>query len=392
VSGISAVHHWHGTASVVVPTYNERDNVAILIARLAAVLPADRAEIIIVDDSSDDTGAAVLAAAATVEIPVRLLHREPHERIGGLGGAVLHGLQAATGEWAVVMDGDLQHPPETVPLLLAAKELGRADAVVASRYVNGGSASGLSGGWRRWGSSGAGALARSLFPRALRGCTDPMTGFFAVRRAALHGVELRPDGFKILLEILARAGTLRVREVPFRFAERHAGDSKAGLGQALVYLRHLARLRTAGTPGRLAGFLVVGASGLIPNLGAMILLQRAGVHYLEATVIATLLAITWNFVLSDHLIFRGRRSGKAHQRYVGYLGLNLLDVVLRLPMMAVLVGGLRVPVITATLACTAVISAARFAALNRFLYRHVPVTVPRPAAGPSIVLNIREAA
>jgi dolichol-phosphate mannosyltransferase len=219
-----------------------------------------------------------------------------------------------------------------------------------------------------------------------------MSGFFAVRKAALKGVELRPDGFKILLEILARAGTLQVAEVPFTFAERLAGDSKANLAQAFIYLRHLARLRTAGTPGRLAGFLAVGASGLIPNLGAMIVLQRAGVHYLPATVIATVLAITWNFVLSDFLIFRRRRSGRVHRRYAGYLGLNVLDVVLRLPMMAVLVGLLAMNALLATLVCTAVISGARFAALDRFLYRKVSAVSSRPRELPAVVLDIREAA
>jgi dolichol-phosphate mannosyltransferase len=290
------------------------------------------------------------------------------------------------------MDGDLQHPPETVPQLLMAKEAEGTDAVVASRYVDGGSATGLADTWRRWGSSGAGGLAKVLFPRALRDCTDPMSGFFAVRRAALSGVELRPDGFKILLEILARAGTLQVREVPFTFAERFAGDSKADLKQALVYLRHLARLRTSGTPGRLAGFLAIGASGLIPNLGAMILLMRAGMHYLAATVIATVLAITWNFVLSDLLIFRKRRSGKVHRRYAGYLGLNLLDVVARLPMMAVLVGLLALDTLMATLVCTAVISGARFAALDKFLYRKASTVAARTADVPGVVLDIREAA
>jgi dolichol-phosphate mannosyltransferase len=383
---------WQGTASIVVPTYNERDNVRTLIERLDAVLPSDRAEIIVVDDSSDGTPDAVYAAAAVANIPVRLIHREPDDRIGGLGGAVLRGLEAANGEWVVVMDGDLQHPPETVPHLLHAKETAGTDAVVASRYVDGGAATGLADRWRRWGSTGAGGLAKLLFPRALRDCTDPMSGFFAVRRAALKGVELRPDGFKILLEILARAGTLQVREVPFTFAERLAGDSKAGLSQALVYLRHLARLRTSGTPGRLAGFLAIGASGLIPNLGAMIALERAGMHYLPATVIATVLAITWNFVLSDLLIFRKRRSGRVHRRYAGYLSLNVLDVVLRLPMMAVLVGLLVMNTLVATLVCTAVISGARFAALDKFLYRKVPVIIPRPSDVPAVVLDIREAA
>jgi dolichol-phosphate mannosyltransferase len=382
---------WAGTASIIVPTYNERDNVRSLIERLDAVLPHDRADIIVVDDSDDDTPAAVLAAAAVSKIPVQLLHREPGARDGGLGGAVLHGLRAATGEWVVVMDGDLQHPPEAVPRVLAEKDAGPADAVVASRYVDGGSASGLADTWRRWGSSGAGGLAKVLFPRALRDCTDPMSGFFAVRRAALAGVDLRPDGFKILLEILARTGVLRVREIPFIFGEREAGTSKAGLKQAIVYLRHLARLRSKGTPGKLAGFLAVGASGLIPNLLAMIVLQQAGLHYLPATVIATLLAMTWNFALSDTLLFRKQRRGPLYRRYASYLSLNVIDVVLRLPMMAALVGGLGMPVILSTILSTAVVSGVRFAALDRLVYRPAPAKTPIPATVLSLD-DLREAA
>lgn len=366
------------TISVIVPTYNERENVEALIRRLETVLPAERSEVLVVDDSSDDTPDVVRAVAAASTVPVRLIHRPPNERTGGLGGAVLLGLREATGEWAVVMDGDLQHPPERVPALIAAatQAADPPDAVVASRYRSGGDAGGLDGGWRRWGSSGAGGLAKLLFPRSLRDCTDPMSGFFLVRRASLEDLDLRPDGFKILLEILVRISRPSVTEVPFTFADRHGGESKANWRQAAVYLRHLVRLRMHGQPARLAGFLAIGASGLIPNLAVMLLLDSWGVNYLVSTVIATYLAMTWNFVLSDLSVFRGRRSGQFMLRYLGYLVLNVADIVIRLPLMAVLVEVARLGVVSATLVSTVLMSSLRFAALDKLIYRAVPLRVP----------------
>jgi dolichol-phosphate mannosyltransferase len=181
-----------------------------------------------------------------------MLHRAPEERLGGLGGAVQAGLATVTAPWTVVMDGDLQHPPERVADLLAAAE-GGADLVVASRYCGNGSAKGLSSRARSVGSSGATRLARLLFPRILAPVTDPMSGFFAVRTAAVNPTALRPLGFKILLEVLIRIPRLQVTEVPFEFAERQAGKSKASWQEMARYLRQLVTLRVA-TFGRMPGW------------------------------------------------------------------------------------------------------------------------------------------
>src|SRR5262252_5381357 len=165
---------------VLVPTRNEAGNVGPLVARLSPVLAALGGEVLFVDDSDDHTSAAVAAAARAAAVPVRLLHRARAGRTGGLGGAVQEGLAAATARWTVVMDGDLQHPPEQVPNLIAAAERG-ADLVVATRYAGDGRADGLSSRFRGLASRGAGGAARLLFPRALAGVSDPMSGFFAVR-------------------------------------------------------------------------------------------------------------------------------------------------------------------------------------------------------------------
>ena len=161
---------------------------------------------------------------------------------------MVDGLRAADAPWVCVLDADLQHPPELVPLLLAAAERDEADLVVASRYRGGGRADGL-GPARALISAACGSAAKLLFPMRLDGVTDPMSGFFLVRRSVVCLDELRPRGFKILLELLVRHGGLRTTEVPYTFADRHAGESKGTLREGLTYLGSLTNLRLGrGTP------------------------------------------------------------------------------------------------------------------------------------------------
>jgi dolichol-phosphate mannosyltransferase len=229
------------TVTVVVPTFNERDNIAILIDRLGTVLATVDAEVLVVDDSRDDTADVALAAGATGRLPVRVIQR-PHP-VGGLAGAVTEGLLSSEADFVVVMDGDLQHPPELVPELLRVAVDRAQDVVVASRYCAEGQAGGLGGLWRQAVSGASTLLARGLFPaRVGRMCTDPMTGFFCVRRGTVDTSRLRPRGFKILLEILA-LHDLRVAEIPFTFGDRHDGESKASWRNGLHFLVQLGELR-----------------------------------------------------------------------------------------------------------------------------------------------------
>ena len=199
---------------VIVPTRNERGNVAPLIDRLGRALAGHAAEILFVDDSDDETPAGARSAQ------------------GGLGGAVLAGIQATDAAWVVVMDGNLQHPPEVVPELLHEGE--EFDIVVASRYCGDGAADRLRSRYRELVSSSASAVARLAFPRRLARVTDPLSGFFAVRVAALDAASLRPQGFKILLEILRRSP----RWVSwFRFAAREQDKSDASWREAARFIR-----------------------------------------------------------------------------------------------------------------------------------------------------------
>ncbi len=227
--------------TVVVPTRNESPNVELLVDRLAHALGGDTGwEVIFVDDSDDDTPDAIVAQRRA-DRAIRLHHRPAGQRFGGLGGAVQDGFAAAGGEVIVVMDGDLQHPPEAVPTLLATIGAGEADLVVGTRYAGAGIAGGLSGPWRRGVSSTSRMLVHALIPRS-RPLTDPLSGLFAFKRSVIEGVTLEANGFKILLEVVARGRWHRAVNVAYRFDRRYAGRSKASLHQGLLFTQHLIRL------------------------------------------------------------------------------------------------------------------------------------------------------
>jgi len=288
--------------SVVIPTFNEAPNVAELVTRIENALVGHDAEILFVDDSTDDTPDVVTRVAGEHAIPVRLLHRD--EPVGGLSGAVIAGLRAAEGEWAVVMDGDLQHRPETLPSVLAKGLSSGADVVVASRHVDGGSSDGLSGGIRRVVSQLSIKVTKALFPSRLHGTSDPMSGFFGVRRGAVKLDGLHPRGFKILLEILARQ-SLTIEEVPLVFDARLAGTSKADMKQGIALGRQLFDLKF----GRISGFAAIGALGAVANLFILWGLQKFGVGYLAAACVAAVVTIIGNFLLQERFIFNDLKAG-----------------------------------------------------------------------------------
>lgn len=266
--------------SVIIPTRNEAENIHPLLQRLLPQLPVG-SEVIFVDDSNDDTPQRIQVAALQYPI-IRLLHRPPGARSGGLGGAVLDGLQISRCDWVAVMDADLQHPPELLPRLVAAGHLHQAEIVIASRYRENGQAHGLHL-LRLAISRASTTLARLAFPRRLRHVTDPLNGFFLLRRKVIKLDQLQPRGFKILLEILVRNPHLRVAEVSYVFGSRYARQSKAGLREGSRYLTQLATLRFGEERTRFAGFATVGLSGLVVNsLALFAMVEFARLHYLSS--------------------------------------------------------------------------------------------------------------
>ena len=194
-------------------------------------------EVVFVDDSTDGTDKLIQAVAA-MDPRVRLFHREGER---GLATAVVSGFRRARGERLVVMDADLQHPPELVPMMLEAMDRTGADIVVPSRYVAGGSTAGFA--WPRKVMSLVARWLAYWFVPAARITTDPLSGFFVVRRRVVDGVELTPVGWKVLLEVLAKGRYLKVHDLPYAFRARNAGLSKLTLRQQWEFLQHLARLR-----------------------------------------------------------------------------------------------------------------------------------------------------
>jgi dolichol-phosphate mannosyltransferase len=357
--------------SVVVPTKNESGNVEPLVERLQSALPV-AAEVVFVDDSSDDTPVAIKRARRRSDIAVRLIHRRPEERRGGLGGAVVEGLRAARAPWVCVMDADLQHPPERVHDLLARAQEGDVDLVVASRYANGGSSN--LGAARGAVSRLSNLCARLLFPRRLRGVTDPMTGFFLVRKDAVDPDTLRPQGFKILLEILARTRGLRVAEIPFDFGERLAGESKASVHEGLTYLGQLARLRMGEKSWVFSRFGLVGVTGLAVNTAVFAALYAAGLHYLLAAFVATQASTLWLFVLTDRWVFAGRVNRRsAGSRIVAYFAMNNLAFVVRGPLLVLLITALGLNPLLGNLVSLLALTVVRFVVADSWIWKEVGV-------------------
>ncbi|PZS40678.1 MAG: dolichol-phosphate mannosyltransferase [Pseudonocardiales bacterium] len=360
--------------SIVVPTCNEAGNVAEVVDQLHSVMPSEvQFEIIFVDDSTDQTPQVISAVAQRHDTPISLLHREVPD--GGLGGAVLEGFRRARGEWVIVMDGDLQHPPEVIPALLSAGNDDAAELVVATRYASGGGSNdGLSSGTRQLISQLCTVVAHLLFPRLLRGVSDPMSGFFLMRATAINLTSLRPLGYKILLELLVRTRPKHIVEVPYRFQERHEGKSKSSLREGLRFFRHLTRLRLstidlAGTPvGRKLAFGAVGLSGFLPNLSMVWLLTAVlTVPYALAAVLATEVAIGWNFLLIDR-VFTGACRWGWWWRFGSFAVLNNADLLWRIPLLVLLVDSTRLPLLPATAVTLLVSFAARFIITDRLIY------------------------
>ena len=301
--------------TIVVPTRNEAENIPKLVRGLRESLSDLDYRVVFVDDSTDGTP-GVIQDLAGEDGRVQLIRREGAERRGGLSTAVTTGMDLFSGasEYTCVMDADLQHPPEKVREMLETARRTDADVVVASRYAPGGTYAGLSGRVRRAVSVGAKYLAQLIF-REARKTSDPMTGFFLVKNESISGLQFRPTGFKVLLEILVCAPELKVVEVPFDFQARNAGVSKATMRQGFDYLAHILSLFWyVPSAGRFWKFALVGASGVLVNMVTLIVLaEYFHAHKVIAWMFAVGLSILSNFLLNNAFTWRDiRHSSRIH--------------------------------------------------------------------------------
>jgi dolichol-phosphate mannosyltransferase len=291
--------------SVVVPTFNERDNVTKLYQKLVATLKGVAWEVIFVDDNSPDATWDVVRDLARQDSRVRCLRRIGRR---GLSGACIEGILASSAPFAAVMDADLQHDETQLPKMLSLLQSGQAELVVGSRYIEGGSADSFN---RQ--RAGASALATEVAKRVLGvAIKDPMSGFFMIRRDHFEQLapQLSTQGFKILLDIVATAhGKLRTVEVPFTFGSRLHGESKLDSMVALDFLGLvLAKLTNDVVSLRFLMFAMVGGTGLFVHLGTLyIALKLFEVPFAEAQAAGAFVAMTSNFILNNFFTYRDQR-------------------------------------------------------------------------------------
>ena len=291
--------------SVIIPTYNERDNLEELISRLDRCLAGVHWEVIFVDDDSPDGTSEAITAIALSDPRVRSIRRVGRR---GLSTACIEGMASSSAPFLAVMDADLQHDEKLLPEMLQRLTNGNYDLAVGSRYVEGGSL----GDWSR----GRRILSRvaTISAQKLTRCSiaDPMSGFFMLRREvflqAIHN--LSGQGFKILLDILASTPKpLRIVELPYRFGIRLAGESKLTSMVTLEYGFLLAdKLFGGAFPLRFFVFSLVGGSGILVHLLLLWIsftkLQRP---FFDSQVVATVSAMIYNFLLNNNITYRDRR-------------------------------------------------------------------------------------
>jgi dolichol-phosphate mannosyltransferase len=291
--------------SVVVPTFNERDNVTTLYRRLETALAGLAWEVVFVDDNSPDGTWEVVRGLARQDNRVRCIRRIGRR---GLSGACIEGILASSAPCAAVIDADLQHDETQLPKMLALLQTGKIDLVVGSRYIEGGSADSFNKG-----RAGASQLATEVAKRALRvEIADPMSGFFMIRRDRFEHLapQLSTQGFKILLDIVATAqGELRIQEIPYSFGSRLHGESKLDSMVALDFLGLvLAKLTHDVVSLRFLLFAMVGSIGVFVHFATLyIVLKGFDQPFAVAQGCGALLAMTSNFVLNNFLTYRDQR-------------------------------------------------------------------------------------
>jgi dolichol-phosphate mannosyltransferase len=291
--------------AIVVPTYNEADNIAPLMAKLEAAMPSGGWEVIFVDDNSPDGTADVVRALSLIDPKVRCLKRVGRR---GLSSACIEGVLATAAPFVAVIDADMQHDERLLPRMLDRLRIGDLDIVIGSRNVEGGGMGDFDAR-RVWISEMASRFGRSVIRANL---TDPMSGFFMVRRSFFETVapHLCNDGFKILFDVFASAPTApRFVELPYEFRSREYGASKLDSRVALDYVQLVVSKLTRGLiPPRFFLFAAVGLIGLAVHLVTLGIENRLlGVSFVPAQLMATFLAMVFNYALNNATTYRDRQ-------------------------------------------------------------------------------------
>jgi len=344
--------------SIIIPTYNESENIIQVLKSIGEHISKDIAtEAIVIDDNSPDgTGRIVEDYINDAEnktgYTIGVIHRKTKS---GLSSAILDGIQHSSGETIVVMDSDFSHPPKIIPQLIEEIKTSKYDIVIASRYTEGGEVSGWS-------------TKRKLISKTAKGIakvglgvneSDPMSGFFAFNRNVLEGIKFDAIGYKMLLEILVKTRGAKVKEIPYTFTDRTRGSSKLDSSTMFDYVKsvwklyrygHTAKVSDTRTSARFiskAGrFYTVGASGLLVNYLVSLLFADAIINfwYIHATVIGIAISMSSNFILNKIWTFEDRNfeAKKTLAQYGKFVGFSSLGALIQLGMVYVLVGNYQV--------------------------------------------------
>jgi dolichol-phosphate mannosyltransferase len=339
--------------SIIIPTYNESQNIIQILKSIKDNLPKNiNTQAIVVDDNSPDgTGKVVDDYLKNLKkitnYTIEIIHRKTKD---GLGSAILKGIQQAKGDMIVVMDSDFSHPPQIIPKLVESIKKYQCDIAVASRYINGGKIQGWS-------------LKRKLMSKfatlvAKKGLgidtKDPMSGFFAFKRNIIKELNIDGIGYKFLLEILVKTKGVNIKEIPYTFQDRKLGNSKLGIKTILDYYKSVWKLYRYGKPlekqekrssvkflSKAARFYTVGATGFVVNY-VISLLFAGGISdmwYLHATIVGIIASITTNFILNKTWTFGDRdfRIKKTISQYGKFAMFSSLGALVQLVMVYFLV-------------------------------------------------------
>jgi len=356
------------TFSIIIPTYNESENILRLINEIEKNLPpSDFTEIVIVDDNSPDgTGKLVQsyindrydekqkeAGTKTTNCIVKIVIRTGKN---GLIPAIMDGVKQSSGRNVIIMDADFSHPPEVIPKMMQELKMNPHSIIIGSRYIAGGKVV----GWpkrRKLLSTGASFLAR--FGLNVRRVKDPMSGLFALPRELMENISIDTKGYKILLEILVKNKEIPIKEIPYTFIDRKSGKSKMDNGVILNYVEAIWQLYRHGQKSgqviinekinersvlflsKVGRYYTVGISGLIINYVVSFLLANdvansirllSNVWYLEASIIGAAISFTSNFFFNKYWTFEDRRFevGSTARQYISFVGMSAIGLIIQI--------------------------------------------------------------
>ena len=350
---MSSLKQSEAQVSIIIPTYNESENIIQVLKSIGDHLPKDIAtEAIVVDDNSPDGTGKVVEdyindTQNKIGYTIDVIHRKTKS---GLSSAILDGIQHSSGETVVVMDSDFSHPPKIIPRLVEEIKISKCDIAIASRYTVGGKVSGWSAKRK--------LLSKTATRIAKTGLgvneSDPLSGFFAFKRKILEGIKLDAVGYKMLLEILVKTKGAKVKEIPYTFTNRMYGSSKLDSSTILDYVKSVWRLYRYGHKvedsktrtsvrfiSKAGRFFTVGLSGLLVNYLVSLLFADAAINfwYIHATIIGIAVSMSSNFILNKIWTFEDRNfeAKKTLIQYGKFVGFSSLGALIQLGMVYVLV-------------------------------------------------------